>query len=120
MSALEGPAGILLWKCSVATENYNHTQEAINSFRQQSARLVNSLNPYRAGFVARPFLTEFELLEKTAVEIFSRKRIRIRPYQHPPGKGMVVEEMLNQIQEAHFGIADITGLNPNVLIDSEP
>jgi hypothetical protein len=117
MSALEGPAGILLWKCGIAKENYNHTQEAIHSFRQQNSKLTNSLNPYRTGFMARPFIAEFEMLEETAQEIFRRKRIQVRPYQHLPGKGLVVAEMLAQIHSAHFGIADITGLNANVLIE---
>jgi len=117
MSALEGPVGILLWKFSIAKENYNHTQEAIHAFRLQNSKLINPLNPYRTGFMARPFIVEFEFLEKTAKEIFRRKRIQVRPYQHPPGKGLVVAEMLVQIHAAHFGIADITGLNANVLIE---
>lgn len=117
MTALEGPIGILLWKSSIAKENYTHTQEAIQSFRQQNSKLINPLNPYRTGFIARPFNPEFELLEKTAKEIFQRKQIQLRPYQHLPGRGPVVQEMLVQIHAAHFGIVDITALNENVLIE---
>ena len=117
MTALEGSVGILLWKSSIAKENYIHTQEAIHSFRQQNAKLINPLNPYRTGFMARPFIPEFELLESTAKNILRKRQIQLRPYQHPPGKGLVVEEMLAQIHSAHFGIVDITGINPNVLIE---
>ena len=117
MTALEGPIGILLWKSSIAKENSAHTQEAIQSFRQQNAKLINSLNPYRTGFIARPFNPEFELLEKAAKEIFRRRHVQLRPYQQLPGKGPVVREMLIQIHAAHFGIVDITALNGNVLIE---
>jgi hypothetical protein len=117
MVALEGPVGILLWKSSISRENFNHTQEAIHSFRQQNSKSINSLNPYRTGFIARPFAVEFEFLEKAAKEIFRRKQIRVNAYQHPIGKGLVVTQMLAQIHAAHFGIADITGLNANVLIE---
>ena len=117
MTALEGPVGILLWKSSIAKQNYTHTQEAIHSFRQQNSKLINPLNPYRTGFIARPFSPEFELLEKTAKEIFRKRQIQLRPYQHSPGKGFVVDEMLVQIRAAHFGIVDITALNENVLLE---
>ena len=118
MSALEEALGIVLWKCSVAKENYAHTKDAIFAFRQETAKSVlKPLAPYRAGFIARPFMTEFEPLEKAAKELFAKKHIQVRSYVHPPGKGLVIPEMLSLIHATHFGIADITALNDNVLVE---
>src|SRR5207249_10934541 len=36
----------------------------------------------------------------------------------PSGREYVVEEMIEQINAAHFGIVDVTSLNANVLIET--
>src|SRR5262249_28115949 len=38
-------------------------------------------------------------------------------YQHAPGQGVVVEDILRQIEGSHFAVVDITRSNPNVLLE---
>jgi hypothetical protein len=117
MRALERPIGIVLWKSSVFEENRRQTNEAIQGFVAASSKLFSPLNAHRTGFVARPFAPEFELFGATIEKIFQREHIKATSYRHPPGGGLLINEMLEQIHAAHFGIADITGLNANVLIE---
>ncbi len=44
--------------------------------------------------------------------------IQAQHYEHPPGRtGPVISEIINEIRGSHFGVVDITGLNPNVMLE---
>jgi hypothetical protein len=115
MKILSEPTGILIWKGGVFEEMRKHTNEAINDFR--NSKVFGPLNPYRTGFIARPFEDRFDLMSKAVEKIFQNQRIRATVYRPAPGGRLIVDEMMTQIDSSHFGIADITSLNDNVLIE---
>ncbi|NEQ34760.1 MAG: hypothetical protein F6K04_28050 [Leptolyngbya sp. SIO4C5] len=43
--------------------------------------------------------------------------IQARRYIHPPGNRYVVSEIMKQIKDSHFGIVDITGFSPNIMLE---
>jgi hypothetical protein len=65
----------------------------------------------------RPFEKSFEFIGKNIEEAFRSRQTQARVYRPTAGDHSVTQEMLNQINSAHFGIADITFLNQNVLIE---
>jgi hypothetical protein len=115
MKTLSEPTGILIWKGSVFEEMRKLTNEAINGFRD--SRIFGPLNPYRTGFIARPFEEKFDLISKAVEKIFQNHRIQATVYRPAPGGLLMVDEMMAQIDSSHFGIVDITSLNNNVLVE---
>jgi GAF domain len=114
----EGTA-ILMWKASVYQEHERQAEAAINYFRvsadTQGARRY-ALN--RTGFIARPFKPDFDFVSESIETAFSSAHVQATTYRPMAGRSYVVEEMLEQINVAHFGVAEITGLNQNVLIET--
>ncbi|MCA1456979.1 hypothetical protein I6F35_27795 [Bradyrhizobium sp. BRP22] len=117
MKALSEPTGILIWKSGVSEAIRMQTNEAIQEFRDVSGGLAPTLNPYRTGFIARPFDHKFDYISNAIETVFGRKRIRTATYRSVAGSALIVSEMLVQINSAHFGVADITSLNSNVLFE---
>jgi hypothetical protein len=117
MQALADPIGVLLWKSSIFEDNMTQTNDAIDDFQNLTARPSVSLNPYRTGFIARPFDDRFDFIAKSIEKAFQTQRIRATTYRATPGGTLIVSEMLAQLNAAHFGIADITLLNGNVLVE---
>jgi hypothetical protein len=117
MQALAEPIGILLWKSSVFEDNMAQTNDAIDDFQNSTARPSVPLNPYRTGFIARPFDDRFDFIARSIERAFQAQRIRATTYRATPGGALIVSEMLAQLNAAHFGIADITLVNGNVLVE---
>ena len=117
LTDLGQPTGILLWKLDSHEHNSEQTKEAISSFKRSVDPTTARLNPYQTGFIARPFEDPFNPVAERLSAVFSAEQIRATEYRHPPGGGIVVEEMMNQIAAAHFGVVDLTGLNDNVLVE---
>jgi hypothetical protein len=118
LKAIAEPTGILLWKALFFTDIRKHADEAISGFRDSIARDSKILNPYRTGFIARPFDGRSESICKLIERKFQEKRVRATTYKNTLGTPAVVtEELLAQIASAHFGVADLTGLNDNVLME---
>jgi hypothetical protein len=68
-------------------------------------------------FAARPFDRKFDYISSAIEAVFRKKRIRAATYRSVAGSTLVLSEMLIQNNSAHFGIADITSLNSNVLFE---
>jgi hypothetical protein len=117
MKALTLPTGILIWKAGAFEAKQKHTSEAIKEFTAASGGLVSTTSPYRTGFIARPFEDRFDYVGRAIEKIFAEKRVRATSYHPAGGTGVVMSEMLIQINSAHFGIADITSMNLNVLFE---
>lgn len=117
------PTGILLWKLDAFQQNAKHTEDAIGYFRTAMNRTTSRLNPYRTGFIARPFREELNGVARRLADIFRERRIRAIEYEHTPGGGVVIREMIAQVAASHFGIIDLTAdpapstINTNVAIE---
>jgi len=71
---------------------------------------------HRSCFFAYPFRDPFhDLRDEIRRILASEYGIRLMATSIEMKDSSIVEDIKNQIAEAHFGIADITGNNPNVL-----
>ena len=111
------PTAIMIWKSAVTEENHHHTRHAIEKFKMHASRPSSSLNPYRTGFIARPFEPGFGELAAALTGIFKDFRIRAESYSQSLEGTLVITDILAKINATHFAILDITGLKPNVLIE---
>lgn len=109
----------LLWKFDVQRQNAEDTKEAVVEFMKTISKPVEdviplTLNP--SGFLARPFDEEgkFDLVER-AIQ-YCIPHIEIFHYMDQ-GKDLIIKEIKEHIHKSHFCIADITGLNVNVMIE---
>ena len=111
------PTGILIQKAEVFEDSKNKTEQIVDDFQLSTMSASTTLNPYRTGFVARPYDTPFHLVGKVIADAFQKRQIKAAIYEHTPGSGLVMGEMLAQIGACHFGVADITSLSPNVIFE---
>jgi molecular chaperone HtpG len=75
-----------------------------------------TLDEERSCFFAYPFNDKFHKLREEVARILCEKcRVRLKTTALEWANPRVVEDIEYQIRSAHFGIADITGNNPNVL-----
>ena len=116
MEALSEPTAILICKSSVFEENRNHTEPLIDDFQYLST-VSPPLNPYRTGFIARPFEERFNVIGESIEKAFQSQKIHATVYRATLGGSLIVIDMLAKINSAHFSIADITSLKQNVLIE---
>jgi hypothetical protein len=117
IKSLVEPTLILTWKADVFQEVRKHTDQEIDSFRNSVQQQSEPINPYRTGFLARPFDHIFDPISNKLTNAFRERGIRFTAYE-PRRRGvLVITELLAQLSAAHFGVADISGLNENVLIE---
>lgn len=110
----------IVWKVDVYKRNKKHTVQSIDLLEKSilsPSFITVVLNPYRAGFIARPFEREFNDIEEYVKSFIHRHRIKAQHYVSTPGRPIVIEELQKEIRSSHFGIVDITGLNENVMIE---
>jgi nucleoside 2-deoxyribosyltransferase len=111
--------GILMWKANVTAEHEKQANEAITYFRDSiNNAAVRRLALHKTGFISRPFSEDFALIADIIKNAFGSIEVQATEYRPMAGREYVVEEMVEQINSAHFGIADITSLNANVLIET--
>jgi len=119
LQELSRTAATILWKADAFEENRGQTERAINTFceRIQEDGADDFLSAYKFAFVARPFQPEFNPVETCLRNALEPKGVRAHAYSHPIGQPFVIEDIMKQVRAAHFGIIDITGHNPNVLLE---
>lgn len=72
----------------------------------------------RTACFARPYRPEFADIEDSVKRIFIRELgIRLETVAEKPGDLVVFQSIQTKIRNSHLLVADITGANPNVLIE---
>ena len=110
----------LMWKADAQRDYIEDTKKAINNFNKSlvTPSLSIVLNPVRIGFMLRPFEgEEFNYVEVGINKYLHTKEVHVAHYFHPPGGGIVISNLMEEIKRAHFGIADMTGNRPNSLLE---
>lgn len=107
----------VIWKAEAYRLNREQTSKVIERFRSVIAGQDLRRGRVRTGFIARPFGQEFDAVEKHISSYINAQGIRAQCYTNPPGGAAVLAQMKEQITDCHFGIVDISGLNPNVLTE---
>jgi hypothetical protein len=109
----------LYWEAYVTESSMNNTNKALNNFLNDLSDddLESEFVP-PSGFIARPFEgDEFAELEKRLRSLLRKEQIQARSYKPQGHHAIVIQEITTQIKRCHFGIADITGSNPNVMTE---
>jgi hypothetical protein len=115
------PLAAIFWDA----EHYEYNEERTSSAVSQFLNVIGGFSfdevllegQERSGFIARPFAPEFSDIEEKVVSLLESKRIRARAYEPDVGRGYMIDEIQRQIRNSHFCIADVTGLNPNVMTE---
>jgi hypothetical protein len=110
---------LICWKVETTKINQQQTTQAITLFGDaiQTNAATVTLSRQRTGFFARPFTRQFDVIDNYVRAYLREKGIEVQRYKHTQGHGVVVEEILKQIEASHFGVVEVTGSNPNVLME---
>lgn len=119
LEKLAEPIKKILWKADVRRVNDTETDRAVSDFIDAISNysFQNSLKPHKAGFIARPFGPEFDNVEACIKRVLKDCDASAQHYNYIPGSGFVVDDLMRQMGASQFGIADITNLNANVLLE---
>lgn len=109
----------LIKKAKVQELKKKDDQKAAKLFCQsiQHINIDRELDEFRSGFMARQFDKPFAYFGKCIEEYLEKNGIRLMTYQSDSSTTPAISELMNQIRSAHFGIADITEHNPNVMLE---
>lgn len=111
----------MLWNADVYEYDLEKTSRAIQQFLASMSTFA--FDPifleqrFPSGFIARPFEKSFSEVDEKIVELFRARDVHARRYEPEGGRRFIIDEIMSQIRNSHFGIADITGSNPNVLTE---
>lgn len=109
---------LILWNADTHDYNLYQTRRAIDQFHQSIEGDRISIEPrLKTGFFARPFTEDSAEVEGKIMELLEGRDVIVRHYQPQDGGRVVVEDLLQEIGDSQFGIADLTGASPNVLIE---
>lgn len=85
----------------------------LNEFRRRVG--IVTLDKDRSCFFAYPFEERFHRLREELVRLLRKNwGVRLKATSTEMKDSRVVDDIEQQIRSAHFGVADITGNNPNV------
>jgi len=111
----------LLWNADVFNYDLKKTSRAVAKFLDSIRDFV--FDPVileqdvRSGFIARPFREEFTRVEDALCKLMTAKGILARHYTPATHRGLVIDDLIRQVQNSHFSICDITGANSNVIAE---
>ncbi|MBW3537437.1 MAG: hypothetical protein KY395_06685 [Actinobacteria bacterium] len=121
LKRLARPLAGLLWGMDVFLYNQERASRAVSEFLSDIADFEFDsavlIGEERSGFVARPFDRDYSIVEEKIGELLASKGIRARAYQPEGGTRYIIDDIQAQIRRSHFCIADMTGLNPNVVAE---
>lgn len=104
--------------CRVAGLENKITQMNLDFKKQmrQSNTQQPLLTPYRSCFFAYPFQPQFHALRDEIKRLLTGKYgVKLMATSIEMKNASIIDDIKQQIAETHFGIADVTGNNPNVL-----
>lgn len=109
---------LLVWQVKASRHTKTRTARAIEHLKASvtEARIRELTSHSGKGIFLRPFGDHFNLVDAVLCEAFASNNIELRHFVASPGAG-VMEELKTELKLSPFGVADISGLNPNVLIE---
>jgi hypothetical protein len=117
MTFLAEAIGIILWKANIFAAIHTQTIEAIDTFRESAVRLQAPMNPYKTGFISRPFAPRFVPVSLYIITVCKNNGILATTYKSVDSTRLIAEDIIRQINSSHFCVVDITNQNSNVLIE---
>jgi len=119
LERLAEPIKTILWKADIRRVSDEQIDRAVSDFTDSISNysFQNSLKPHKVGFIARPFGPEFDSVEVCIKRVLADYDASAQHYNYIPGSGYVVDDLIRQMSASQFGVADITNLNSNVLLE---
>ncbi len=121
MESLGNELGRVLRKSNEHESNISNTNQSIEDFLNE----INNVEfqkdilkeRIKTGFIARPFDSQFDKIGENISRYFQAKKIFARHFDANLHGGLIINQIIAQIRDSHFCIADISGNNPNVLLE---
>jgi hypothetical protein len=113
LGTLQYNADTYQWDLKKTSKAIRAFLDSIQTFTFDSVLLDQN---WRTAFVARPYRKEFGAVQTAIEDVLADCGVRGKHYV-PETRQYVVSEIINQIKNAHFCIADLTGNNANVLAE---
>jgi hypothetical protein len=113
LGTLQYNADTYQWDLKKTSKAIRAFLDSIQTFTFDSVLLDQN---WRTAFVARPYRKEFGAVQTAIEDVLAGCGVRGKHYV-PETRQYVVSEIINQIKNAHFCIADLTGNNANVLAE---
>lgn len=112
---------LIIWNADAHDFSLKQTSHAISGFLDSIRDfafppIFRGVN-YRAGFVARPFKTDYNDFEERICSLLASKGIEARHYEPDAHQGFIISDIITRIQNCHFCLADITECNANVMAE---
>jgi hypothetical protein len=111
----------LLWNADVYAYDLANTSRAVSRFldsiRAFAFDPMALEQDVRSGLVARPFSSEFSGVEELISRALQQRGILARHYEPASGRGLIIDDLMRQLQHSHFMVCDITGANANVMAE---
>ena len=110
----------IIWKADAHTFNKEQSNEAVKRFcaSWSDYKVENLLTSYRTGMIVRPFDAGFNAVEECIKRFFENHHICAQRYIPRPGTTeYVIDDIMEKVSSAHFGVVDITGCNYNVMLE---
>jgi GAF domain-containing protein len=120
MERLARAMGTMLYNSDVFQYDMTKSGRAISQFVTSMQtftfdRVMLTQN-VRTAFVARPYDTAFLPIQKALERTLRAEGIRARHYE-AENRQYIINEIIDQIRNSHFCVADITGNNLNVVAE---
>lgn len=108
----------LAWQVSSFKLSKKLTIKAIEHFKTSvtGVRISEYVSYSERGVFLRPFGKQFNLIDRALCEAFDANNIELKNFVASPSAG-IMNELKTVLKLSPFGVVDISGLNPNVLIE---
>jgi len=108
------PIGHIIEKSELDKERRAQMLDYVEKMKLEEI-ITEIRNPY--CFLARPFGIEFLESENAIRQILNEHNINLETGQSDTSVNSIIDDIIEQIRNCSIGIVDITGLNPNVLME---
>lgn len=108
----------LAWKVSASSLNRKQTRRAIEHFKTSVSQTAirEHIRFAGNGILLRPFGENFNDIQRCVIECFRQNKLELQHFDATPGRA-ILDELIVELRVAPFAVIDLSGLNPNVLIE---
>jgi GAF domain-containing protein len=111
----------LLWNADVYSYDLEKSSRAVSKFLTANRNFkfdpILIAQKVKTAFIARPFEDPFPEVEEALCKLLVERGIEGRHYVSTMGRGVVLDDIFQQVENAHFSICDLTRMNINVVAE---
>jgi len=111
----------LLWNADVYSYDLEKSSRAVSKFLTANRNFkfdpIVIAQKVKTAFIARPFEDPFSDVEEALCRLLVDRGIQGRHYVSSSGRGVVLDDIFQQVENAHFSVCDLTSINVNVIAE---